>query len=611
MKTQNPQIVDRPAALYRWVLLAALVAGAPSLGGCDGGAGEATPERQAAGEEGSAAPEITRSEADRSIIYAPDVVLVSEGELSQLAVEDDEVRLGQESPARLRGLEPGAVLVSAGGDGFWRYITEVQEDSSGTRYQTRTARIEEVIQSGKIVLSTDNLSEAPAEVEEIITREQALDGSLIETFTLDKDFGETARLQQDLGHVKLKTSGELKMNPGFQMLVEVDNFTVQRMNVRTFGAIEATVNLELTMHDAANPGALQPFAMVESLSLCGMGAGGVQRCANGRPTVLADMMGQPIQIYPELKMRLGWQGQGGGSVETGFELSGYISSGFDYARGEVTRPVYTNKLKVHPIEEQVEGSAEVEVDVGLQLGMIVEHSGHKWVEATPLDATFRLDAATTPPICHFQSTLTSNSRIRYNLFGLSSNRLIYEDTPLRYAAEAADFPGCSADNTNEAQRCQTGRSNSCPQGSECAAGYCVEKTPLRVTLNWNAPVDLELRVQNPAGEMLKLAPDGRAQPADAGWIAVSSAGPVSGTEPEYGDVTNYTDIAAFRRIKEYSDYRYWVRRGGNLDYDEPIPYQITLYDELEGERLVSGTLAAEAEESVRYLYRSGPAPESQ
>ncbi len=107
----------------------------------------------------------------------------------------------------------------------------------------------------------------------------------------------------------------------------------------------------------------------------------------------------------------------------------------------------------------------------------------------------------------------------------------------------------------------------CKPGSLCFEGVCVQTGSIRISLAWDAVIDLDLHVQTPAGNEIYYSH----KVADGGELDVDDCVGLSCLDNEGTHVENI-----FFESATPGDYAVWVRNynaGGDPD---PIPYTITV-----------------------------------
>jgi hypothetical protein len=150
----------------------------------------------------------------------------------------------------------------------------------------------------------------------------------------------------------------------------------------------------------------------------------------------------------------------------------------------------------------------------------------------------------------------------------------------------------------------------CESGSDCAGWemcafnkQCIRETPLRVTVTWAAPVDLELYAFDQDGNELFELTGTAYDSAPDGWIAARSVG-----DDPIGAPYFEAAVYAFADINE--PLRFFVENKTQVDDDSEIAYTLRI-DHASGDgfdgfiRQYDGTLADIAgETSIGYVYHS-------
>lgn len=183
---------------------------------------------------------------------------------------------------------------------------------------------------------------------------------------------------------------------------------------------------------------------------------------------------------------------------------------------------------------------------------------------------------------------------------------MYDVEPFSLYHDVSGVPGCSADNSDSAQSCSGDAQ--CEDAEICSvAGYCVENTPMQISLTWNDPVDLDLEIRDAEGLALETgSPRGTSATGDRsaeGWLAVWSCG---GCDKETPAVGNYGEIALFERIRH--GRKYLIRVKNKTDGQNPdklVAYRLNIFNRTgQLDELFTGQLkATEGAQSVTYQYQ--------
>jgi hypothetical protein len=152
------------------------------------------------------------------------------------------------------------------------------------------------------------------------------------------------------------------------------------------------------------------------------------------------------------------------------------------------------------------------------------------------------------------------------------------------------------------ERCEY--DDDCPQWDMCAfRQQCIRRTPLRVSVTWAAPVDLELYAFDQHDEQLHELTGAAYNDAPDGWIAARSSGDGVMGPP-------YFETAVYSFAGEGEVLRFYVENLGGDTELERIPYTVRLEHEADAAagfdglaRQFEGTIDARTSAtSIMYVY---------
>ncbi len=244
-----------------------------------------------------------------------------------------------------------------------------------------------------------------------------------------------------------------------------------------------------------------------------------------------------------------------------------------------------------------------------------DNLGTRYVGVQPLRGVFNAEATINPPACPYDIGIYLAGVLDYDLdFGLfssSGDRYIYGPNYLwRQQGQLNDVSAFSfldtfcgeTPETPSFDGAQTGCSDDsqCSAGERCIAETCVESEGLRMTLNWSAPVDLNLYVQPPNSATQPYSvPSGNDEPFTE-WNC--------GGVCEDGETRDYYVENAVIEDPEPGTYRFYVVENSELadqaltDQNE-VDYTIDLEHEGETTQELGGTLQRDYDEMpITYTY---------
>lgn len=555
------------------------------------------------------------------IRLSPAVTQLSEPMLTGIQLEPDRLTLLDTADPALRGRQPGDILLFEQTDGFWRYIESVEHTGSRLVYHTRPARLNEVIEEGLISLQVRpgphaDAPSAPADAD-YSTRQQGLglgdffDPTFSTTFTKSFDTSlplesmtQFQVLKQD---IEIETRGTLDFKPGFKLEIEIGNFNIQRLEFTALGHLDLNAELLVKANDGGSPAAVNPDIIYRDIPLCsGSASTGNITCIDGKPTFSAAFLGQSIRVFPHLRVGYAWSGAAGGTLKTGMKVQGNVKAGYAFVKEGENQKIFEKNLTGQALTPEYTGSLDLDLKTSMRLGLTASLNGEPVMEAYPFEGIFAAEASTLAPACGLSASLDVTGKVlRHGFMGAGSWPL-YDLKPIDFF-HPVDAPGCTTDTTEHAQTCSTANPT-CPAGSVCNQGYCIEDTPLQISLNWTRQdADLNLVVINPDGELLQPSASGDAQPATQGWMPVTSCAGTCADGTAAGN--NYTEIALFRLPEDGRQYRFRVRNNtpnpapGSADID----YILQLSARDKPVNIITGTLpATSAAESFDYIYTYSP-----
>lgn len=611
-------------------LAAASVGCEPAQSGEQGSTGaQLAPEQPALGGAGRASKDAPGApepgDGSELIALRAEVRDLSQAEVAALAVGDVEITVKPGAPRALREFQPGEVLIYRGEGGFWRAIEDVSRAGEQVIYRTRKATIGEVIERGTITLQARPSRQAPAAGGSARRAEQALKtqvpSGVVDLVTQPRDVAAakafdtyialdtSPEFQFSNQTATLQTTGHLDFRPGFILVIDVANGGIERVEFAALGHLDIQARMSLKLNEGQPAGPVQPQVLYREIPLCSGDPGHGITCEDGRPTFVASLLGQPIKVFPHLRAGFAWEGSGSGTLSSVLEAQGHIKAGYAYHKSQENRKIYDEGVVARANRPRVEGAAELDYKMSLELGMTASLNGDELLVAYPFEGIYSADASTTPPACGVSSALELSGRVIRSGFLGSDVLPLYQNTPMK-AHFPLDLPGCSVDTTATARTC-TPTNPTCDEGQVCNQGYCIEDAALQFVLNWSdASADLDLIVERPGTDQYLLASgSGDAQPATDGWMAVKSCAGVCDGPPEAG--RQFTEVALFRLPQEGHLYRFWVRNNtpalpGGAEA-QPVPYTVYIISKGRPDNAMTSSIPGiTGSESLRYVYTHAP-----
>ena len=516
--------------------------------------------------------------------------------LSDVVLEEDRIVVPSDSLDRWNEFSEGDILVSDVEGGFLRYVEGRSRDGGKIVYRTRRAELDEAFSQLSFTFTSAPQAIRETDDGEVVSR-QALTKDYSKSFTFSKDFSTAEQLQVAGQDVEVQASGDIWVQPGFFIEVDVlgDNL-LNRITGKVFAPMELNASWRLGVNEGEALTQIQTGGAIRYLPLCSGSGSALGGCDNGKP-YLQESIPFAGDIRVELYARIGyrWSGAGGGFVEGGFTADGRVMGGVEYITEENDfRTLKDWDASAESIDWDYGGQMDLEAAAQIELGAKATLGDTKILHAIPFQGTFSSTARIDPPTCSVRGKLDVLGEVRTG-GPLGDHRYeLYSETPVNSVVpEFSDIDGCTNDNTAGQETCTS--DNDCGNDEQCRQGYCIHQAPMEIVLDWAGDTELNLYVENPDGETVQLSGGPEEQDSETGWMAIRTDGSASSG-------TTNAEIALFDRIRPQATYRIWVENTGSTDaanYSVRVMRRGAEATSIEGSDLEAGG------KSVDYLYNSG------
>lgn len=609
MERMKVERAGRWPRLLCWLAAASLAL--TSLG-CEDGADAPSPDPNS-GSQVDSAEEATPSDG---LQLWSNVYRLSEDERTHLAVEPARVVVDTSAPGRLTERQPGDVLLYEHGEGFWRRIEEVQSSGGQIIYQTRQARLTEVVQRGEFVLEIPSSGQLAQQERDVVrvrrqnlglndvleaaasAAEEGVDYQKVDSFRLEQDLGSSNGSTFANQEIELSTEGALVFEPGYKIYIKVSSAGLDEFEFSVFGDLTLDADWVVAVNEGQPANAVQTDSIARDLPLCsGNGSIGPLNCQNGRPELEFSLLGMTYKFYPKLTVGLGWEGGGSGRMEGGFEASGYIKAQYHYVDGRSSFNTERPTVSADADDPDYDGQVQMHVSAKARLSFVGEGAGAKLLEAVPFEGRFDMDGYFEAQSCRFSSKLEMSGHFTNYGFPKSGSWPLYDYTAFDLAHDVSQLDDCSFDNMGNQLPC--GSHSDCPDDQLCGeTDHCVSRSPMRVALQWSeGEADLTLFMEDTEGRRVGVGnPDGSndGRSTDA-WKEIASSG---------GDGNSFGEVIVVDRPRT-GEYDMWVENASDLgSREEPIRYSLFVTQGQEPAERIRGYLAPEPQaKSVKYRYQ--------
>ncbi len=452
---------------------------------------------------------LSSPEIDEDIVLAERVFELDDSQISELRIGADFIEIDAPVAADLMDLQPGDILLSELGDGFWRVIEATEVRSDRLVLTTRDAQLEEVVREGTfdfVFNPPDQHHATQRRAQQLRPEDARVEGVDPQRIDADEELG-SLDLSTDLGSSSRAdvsnallsvdtTRGSLSFQPAIRLLLVVVDGQIHREHFRVSGWADFDVNWTV---DAQDTSSLQHAVRLLP----------DDRQAN---QLAFRLLGRSFQIDPDLRLMYDVSATGQGRIDLGLDGEGYVLAGYDCSAGSscvALRPEAANDpFAAGELHQWSEGEPTISMRTAFQAGVDLQTSGLGHGSATPLELTYQGHADVSPPFCPYTAKATAEGVATYDRTSLTNYTYeLFDDESLFTGQNDCGVtlpPGADSDDPNNPDGQPCARDSDCPDEEMCMLGsnVCVTETPFSVTLKWSQSVDLNLRVETKTGEEL-------------------------------------------------------------------------------------------------------------